>query len=43
MTHDSIPIEQEPRQGETQLPSALFSAVIGTLCFAMQIFLRAGI
>ena len=41
MTHDSKPIENEIR--ETQLPCAMFSAVIGMLCLAMQIFLRAGI
>ena len=41
MTQDSKSIKQESR--ETQLPCAMFSAVIGMLCLAMQIFLRAGI
>ena len=42
VTHsiENDPSGIEPALRETQLPSPLFSAVIGIICFAYMIFLR---
>ncbi len=43
MTEVSITTEHDSSKQETQLPNACFSAMIGLLCFALQIFVRNGL